>query len=544
MEPLFLQKEQSHKKEATYRLGRDVKSWEQDIIEKLHEEHPYLPDYNIKVALRKTDENAGAGVGQIVVDDDIRIPVIIKDFRLQPLDLMYYNDELLPITQTSIDNITQDGSFGKVIKPIETGADMGIRSAVQPPHYGKYAYASVLDFSAEEFKTALASVYTPNGLKYDLEDARLFREAVAYYANKPQLEKAASAVRPQLALLKEGSYTNLRSGGAQTVVGTGVICKLASFAGKLHDSVIYLDKTGSYFIGDAVPGIATKVELTYTEPKGHGCFVVSNGETTIATEPVRVLYKTAEHIVVHAGLGERLTIQQNAAFADFTKIGSDVFLSDKWRFVPITKTTTVGDAGAINKLAAAGADFVVRRVGQRYLLEGDTTKVPLLAKMADAPVTRYEMQNGFSAYCSPEEVGAILAQADRAIAAKIKVFAPNPRTGDIEEIPKIAKADMYAIIKTAGILTDTIIKEADIDEAAAEKTVDVLLGLNFLNKQNIYKMLEGIDDLQAARGVLARVLLAGRFGLDIDVSTVRTAVFALDAVIKDLRRLRQTHLVE
>lgn len=544
MEPLFLKKEQSHKKEAAYRLGRDVKSWEQDIVVKLHEEHPYLPDYNIKVALRKTDENTGAGVGQIVVDDDIRIPVIIKDFKLQPLDLMYYNDELLPITQTSIDNITQDGSFGKVIKPIETGADMGIRSAVQPPHYGKYAYASVLDFSAEEFKTALASAYTAGGLAYDLQDARIFKDAVARYANKVQLEKTAAADKPQLTLLKEGSFAAMRSGGARTVVGSGVICKLASLSDKMHTSVIYLDKSGSYFIGDAVPGVPAQAELTYSEPKGFGCFVVSNGETTVATEPVRVLYKTAESVVVQAGLADRLTIRQNAEFADFTKIGSDVFLSDKWRFVPVTKSVAVGDADTINKLAAAGADIVVRRVGQRYLVEGDTTKVPLLAKLATTPVTRYELQNGFTAYCSPEQVSAILEQADKAIAAKIKVYAPNPVTGDMQEIPKIAKADMHAIIKTAGILTDVIIKQANIEESAAEKTVDVLLGLNFLNKQNIYKMLEGIDDLQAARGVLTRVLLAGRFGLDIDVSTVRTAVFALDTVIKDLRRLRQTHLVE
>ena len=57
-------------------------------------------------------------------------------------------------------------------------------------------------------------------------------------------------------------------------------------------------------------------------------------------------------------------------------------------------------------------------------------------------------------------------------------------------------------------------------------------------------MLDSVDDLEIARAVLSRVLLAGRMGLDVDVSTLRTAVFALDAVIKDLRRVRQAQLVD
>jgi hypothetical protein len=154
-----------------------------------------------------------------------------------------------------------------------------------------------------------------------------------------------------------------------------------------------------------------------------------------------------------------------------------------------------------------------------------------------------ELTNGFTAYCSPEQVSDIIAEADRSEAAKIKTYAANS-DGDYIEVPKIASEHKAALVKSAGMLTSFVVKEASVDPADATKTVDAVLGLNFLNRQNIYTMLDSVDDLEIARAVLSRVLLAGRMGLDVDVSTLRTAVFALDAVIKDLRRVRQAQLVE
>jgi len=545
MEPLFIKKEVSFEKEASYRLGRDISTWEQDIVEKLHEEHPYLPDYDIKVTLRKTDEASGSGIGQIVVDDQIRMPVIIKDYKLLPLDLMYYNDSLLPVTQTSIDNITQDGSFGKAIKPIESGGDMGLRTATQPPHYGKYAYAHLLEHTREDVLTAADSAYSVDGLRYDLADSRLLREGfVAYLENTP-ITKVAAAPKPTLTLLKEGSLVKVAKGGVRTVGREGIMCKVASFEGGFHPTSLFIATNGTYSYCDNVPGIAAHVKIATAEPKGYGVFVTASDDGYICTEPAKVLYKTAEYVEVLDGLGRHYRVYQMPAFTDgFAKVANKIYMSSNWRFVPVTDACPVSDVATLNKLAAAGADFTVRRIGNHYIVEGNTSAVPEIAKIANSPVTRVELQNGFTAYCSPEDVTAIIAQADKAIAAKIKTYAPDAATGDMVEMPKIAKADLAAFIKSAGILTDSIVKQAGVDEEAAEKTVDVLLGLNFLNKQNIYRMLEGIDDLHVAREVLSRVLLAGRFGLDIDISTVRTAVFALDAVIKDLRRLRQTHLVE
>lgn len=542
--PLFLEKATSHVKEASYRLGHDVSTWEQDIVEKLHEEHSYLPDYNIKVVMNRTDDVTGTGTGQITVDEQIRIPVVIKAFKLQPLDLMFYNEELLPVTKASIENIVQDGSFGKAIKPIATGVDMGIRAAVQAPHYGKYAYASALDYTSEDLAEVFGAAYSEDGLRYDIQDSKYLKDCLSQYVLNAGVIKEAEEVKPQvtLRLLKEAQLKDIKTGGVRTPNGSGTLFKLATIDGSLKDTSLYIGESGEYAFAQSVPGYETNVKVASIEPKGDGVFYAMIGTQPICTEPLTIHYKTAEYISASTVLGEKIKIYQDSAFAGFKKIAESVYLSNVWEFTPLTKKATFSSASDINKLAALGADFIVRRVGNHYLIEGDLSQVPEIAKLADTPVTRYEMQNGFTAYCTPDEFDDVVRQADEAIAAKIKTYAPDPKTGEMLEVPKLAQADRAALLKSAGILSESIVKQAGVGAGEAEQTVDAILGLNFLNQQNIYKLIESVDDLQVARAVLSRVLLAGRMGLDVDVSTIRTAVFALDAVIKDLRRLRQTHL--
>lgn len=529
-------------KESSYRLSSDVKAWEQEVNQKLHEEHPYLPEYDITVSIRKTDEQSGTGVGQITIDDTIRIPVIIKDYKLQPLDLMYYNGKLLPVSKRSLDNITHKGSIGKAVKPSATGGDMGLRTATQAPNYGKYAYASV---SSDNVADALSAAYKDDsGLRYDLHASEHFRNGVAKLAQQTKVasveEKVAEVV---LELVKQASLVEVTEGGVVTVGDRGVICKLATFDGKVKEDTFYVSQKGAYARTGSVAGYPAQVKLASAPIKGAGVFTAEVNGTFVCTEPFSVLCKTASVISVETMLGQKLDIQQDSAFSGFKKIANQVYLSDAWKFTPLTAPAELSSAEQLNKLAAFGSDFSIKRVGQNYLISGDLSLVPELAKIAEVPITRTEAENGFSAYCSPDQVSEIIAEADRVEGAKIKSYAPDSN-GDYVEIPKLAAEDKAALIKSAGLLTAHVVKEASVDPAEADRTVDAVLGLNFLNRQNIYTMLDSVDDLEIARAVLSRVLLAGRMGLDVDVSTLRTAVFALDAVIKDLRRVRQAQLVD
>jgi len=79
---------------------------------------------------------------------------------------------------------------------------------------------------------------------------------------------------------------------------------------------------------------------------------------------------------------------------------------------------------------------------------------------------------------------------------------------------------------------------AFIDENDEQDTVDSALGLNILNSQTIAKYLDGIDMLETARKFCLKLLLASRLGLSIDGNAARTAAFALDDLVRELKQLR------
>ncbi len=544
---LFIQKEKSLEKEAAYRLSGDCDSWEQEITEKLHEEHPYLPEYDITVKLRKTDEISGAGVGQITIDDTIRIPVIVDDYKLQPLDLMYYDGKLLPISKRSLDNITHKGTLGRAVKPHSMGGDMGLRTATQAPHQGKYALATVLTFSAEDLSDALTPAYqSREAMLYDLKDCRVLREGIQRYAENVGVIKEAAAEPVKLELVENAPLKNITSGGVVTMGGRGFMCKQASFDGHLLSSNVFIGVDGRWSPTESVPGASAQVKLAGIVPTKSGVFVAKVGDEYVATEPVQVLFKTAEYCSVRTALGNKYRIYRDASYNNLEKIASNIYMSEDWMFVPTDRKVDFSSAEDLNKIAEAGSAIRVQEANGLFMIQGDVEDVPELAKIANSFVTRNEAERGFSALCSPDMVANVLQQAHDYEAAKIRKYVPQPDGSLLpeDEIPKLAQADLNALIKSIGMMTDDVIKQAEVGETEAAKTVDAVLGLNFLNQQNIDSMLESIDELEVGRAILTRILLAGRMGLDVDTKTLHTAVFALDAVIKDLRRVRQSQLAD
>jgi hypothetical protein len=70
--------------------------------------------------------------------------------------------------------------------------------------------------------------------------------------------------------------------------------------------------------------------------------------------------------------------------------------------------------------------------------------------------------------------------------------------------------------------------------------VDSILGLNFINDANIYKFLDHTDELEEASAVLAKLLLASKMGFQVETAPLKTALFALDNVIRQMKQLRST----
>lgn len=538
---LFVEKEQSLEKEASYRLGSDLSTWEQDIVERLHEEHPYLPDYDISVSLRKTDGASGAGIGQLTIDDDIRLPVIIKAFKMQPLDLMYYDGKLLPVTKESLDNITHSDSLGKGIRPHPQGSDMGIRAATRAPHYGKYAYASTLDFTSVDLAGVLDSAYaSPATMSYDIQDSRYLREGVAQYVQHAGVEKVASEARINYSFNVSREWEDVSEGFVHTPQGSGVLCKIATVDGKLNDKKMFVGFDGAYGFVDSVAGFPLTKEASVPDMpvKGEGVFVAQIGDEFVTTEPLRVMFKTAEYTAVRTAMGQELTVHQDKEFSGWKKIAQDLYISDAWKFVPIKARTGFNTALGLNKVAKAKGAIQLHKSEGMYSVRGEVQNTAF-EKLANRFYSEEDLRRELAEDLTADEMASMLKTAEAPVPVVIVCEHPIQEKGIV--FNSLDEATLQNFVKSAAQITERVVKEAGVDEDDAEQTVDKLLGLNFINDQNILRIVETVDDLEVARGVLSRILLAGRMGLDVDVNVVRSALFALDGVIKDLRGLRHTH---
>jgi len=77
-----------------------------------------------------------------------------------------------------------------------------------------------------------------------------------------------------------------------------------------------------------------------------------------------------------------------------------------------------------------------------------------------------------------------------------------------------------------------------LSQEQGKKTVDALLGLNFVGPENMQRFVDKIETISQARQAVGELLLASRLGLDVDQMPLKTAFQALDKIESELRQLR------
>lgn len=211
-------------KVATYEMPMDTNVWDEEVLKHLHEEHPELTEENFEVVFKKTDKKKGYGYGFVALGKEgaVKIPIIIKEYQMYPLDVMIYEKQASPLTPETVKEIVSSTELGKVApKPEEPFAYVGpnITERVYPGLYStfrpglggrvsSYKYAAALGVGEDELNELTvrlgggkyASLLTEIGVSP--EQAKAFRErlekdaqAVLAWANSPMqpiLKKAAA----------------------------------------------------------------------------------------------------------------------------------------------------------------------------------------------------------------------------------------------------------------------------------------------------------------------------------------------------------------
>lgn len=204
-------------KTATYEMPQDVNFWDEEVIKHLHEEHPELTEEDIEVVFKKTDAKKGYGYGFVALGKKgiIKIPIIIKEYQMYPLDVMLYESKAYPLTPDTAKEIVQSTAIGKSVpKPEEPFAYVGpnITERVYPGLYSVFRPGLGGRVSAYKYASILSEIArTPEqtqGLKERLEKDPTTVAAWANSTCQEVLKKAYSGENPVAVSASAGSTVN------------------------------------------------------------------------------------------------------------------------------------------------------------------------------------------------------------------------------------------------------------------------------------------------------------------------------------------------
>jgi hypothetical protein len=139
-------------------LPEDPNAWPNEILQELFKQVPYIADFEPHVVMSRVDAERGFGFGHVEVMNkteiqrgtspegmeaagirQARIPVIIKDRKLQPLDVVITEDsQMLPLTEPRLRQaIFRPQAFDITAR---TPGDMSMIGQLYPPYRQNYGF--------------------------------------------------------------------------------------------------------------------------------------------------------------------------------------------------------------------------------------------------------------------------------------------------------------------------------------------------------------------------------------------------------------------
>ncbi len=543
---LFLSRERDLTKVATAKLGQNPKEWESDILGLLHQQHPYLVNSKLNINIKNSDPESGSGIGAITLDNKITIPIIIKNFRLEPLDVFFNNNQIIPLTRSRIEQTLKTLAIGTPVKPAKGEAtDSSITYMTAPPHDGKYTFASNLAFSRQEFSDAVSRSFSQEGLSFEIANNGLWKEALlGYLDNTKEITKTASAPTYSIKdytppTVKETDGPGVYSVVTENGVRTGILAPFTEKTARKNEWLFASLDTGEYAIFDAKPKLPCvddrAIKLASRDTNSWGTYVYMGKDGLQVTDELLPIYKTASHTAVKDRLGK-----EHLAFfiKEADKIeaeGNILVIPENALFIPLETKIHIPTVKIASILEAGPNVITVTHRNHRYYLQGvDTWEFADGLSKEGSYIE--DLQEHLAGYFDDQAINKMVNVPNNSEANFIIVKAAKEVENPVA-VPVLTTEQLAAITKTASIIDDVSSDFIKISQAVGADTVDSLLGLNFLNKQNITKFLDNMDKIADARQVVGQLLLASRIGLDVDQAPIRTAIFALDEIEQDLHQL-------
>jgi len=143
---------------AEVTLPEDPSGWQQEILQEIYKQAPFIADYDPSVVMDRLDGERGTAFGHIEVGNKtelnvsqgdpaaqvagirhVRIPIIVRDGKLFPFDLMVTEDaKVFPLTERRLRSALFRPQVFDVTS--RTPGDQSLISALYPPYRQNYGF--------------------------------------------------------------------------------------------------------------------------------------------------------------------------------------------------------------------------------------------------------------------------------------------------------------------------------------------------------------------------------------------------------------------
>lgn len=194
--------------EAT--LSEDPNQWPSDVLQELYKQVPYIADFEPHIQMERVDAERAFGFGAAEISNKtdaprgvnprqamaagikkIRVPIVIKSGKLQPMDIMVTEDnKMLPLTESRLRQaLFRPQSFDVTGK---SPGDQSLIGQLYPPYRQNYGFggggvamttgmgkeSSALEqYLTRKAQEKVAFSVTPEGHAFDAEVAAIKRDA-------------------------------------------------------------------------------------------------------------------------------------------------------------------------------------------------------------------------------------------------------------------------------------------------------------------------------------------------------------------------------
>lgn len=599
-------KKKAMEKVAGFSLPTNNTMWNSEILKYLFKTNDWLDvDHYFLRWGSAFDGDKGVATGAVILskgEKSISIPVIVKNFKLQPLDVFFYDKEFRPLTHRTVDEVFKSISIADKLTTRKGDAESMFKN-IFPPSHNKVA--CMLSASRDELKALVSDPHTTELF------ARLLTKEASMSVSTVILEEDPT-VGYSIQYMEDGKYYEKKAGHANA---SAFLEKKANYSKR--EANVLLNEVSERVVAIETKGmrkLAANGDATLIADSGHVRTKTKAGKT-VSGQAIHMLanfdkgsFEKAQLLVgedrevlgisANGIAGERLPGQKiNMIFSPqkYVMPRPGMVISFAWKGGPggLISATRLVKVVSVEDIAGEGLLFnVLSEMGGQH-------RVMLVKGLREAVLSKKNKNKAYylpatavTLYSKGEVPELISSKSDydnvkRASADILSLyFAKGPgeiavnsdlvkKTASPREI-RLSLIDIGVPFEEANraieqaqewgsskILLEKQARPLEVPDWLVEDikaigksvnlvklanavgdidTIDKVLALNLVNKKNILVFFKMLPSFKETVRSLSKLLVASRLGnVGVDSDSVQEALQALQALVEKMEGFKLEH---